>query len=139
MASKDTYRRKKPRGLPPRRTNHRITLATAVGLTQRYRKAAPASEHGGFFWAKPLQDLLAQPGVVGMRFYHGLDARGRYRLVLVGVDGDGKDVVRATVRTESGARVTKARVASATMSGDALILDTHWPCPPVCWPDSPLS
>lgn len=127
--------KKPPRGLPPKVTDHRITLAKAVGLTKRYRRSAPASEHGGFFWAEALRALLAQPGVVGMRFYHGLDEKGAYRLVLVGVDSQGRDIVKA----EAAPRPKAKSVARSATSGEAVILDTHWPCPPVCWEDSPLN
>ena len=48
--AKGKGRGKRPstRALPPK-DSQRITLAAAVELTQRYRKAAPASEHAGFF------------------------------------------------------------------------------------------
>jgi hypothetical protein len=133
MASPKTDKRP---SLPPKRSQ-RISLETATDLTQRYRKAAPASEHAGFFHADGLRALLEQPGVVGMRIYHGLDKRGRYRMVLVGVDANGQDLVRVRVRgsSESG----NQKQAKAAMSGDAVILDQHWPCPPFCPRGSPLN
>lgn len=132
--------RRKPRGygnIPPKQPQ-RITLADAVDLTQRYRKAAPASEHGGFFWADGIQELLAQPGCVGVRYYHGLDADSHYQIVLVGVDANGNDITKGT-----GARGSRrsAKVAAAVVAagaGEAVLLDKHWQCPPYCDTGSPL-
>lgn len=137
---------RKPRGygdLPPKESQ-RIALADAVELTQRYRKAAPASEHGGFFWATGLQELLSQPGCVGLRYYHGLSAEGLYRIVLVGVDGNGNDITKPAGQT-GGTRkraksegTTMALAVTAAGAGQAVLLDHHWPCPPYCDTGSPL-
>ncbi|MEP7383690.1 MAG: hypothetical protein ABI910_18535 [Gemmatimonadota bacterium] len=128
--------RRKPRGgygqMPPKEPQ-RISLAAAVELTQRYRKAAPASEHGGFFWADGIQELLAQPGCAGMRYYHGVNAEGCYQIVLVGVDANGNDITKAP-----GTRKTARGAVAAAGAGDAVLLDHHWPCPPYCPTDSPL-
>jgi hypothetical protein len=130
--------RRKPRGygaLPPKEPQ-RISLADAVELTQRYRKAAPASEHGGFFWSDGIQELLSQPGCVGLRYYHGLDADARYQIVFVGVDANGNDITKGagTPGTKRGAKAA----AVAAGAGEALLLDHHWPCPPYCDTGSPL-
>src|SRR5688572_6208968 len=73
-----------PGGLPTSKASQRISLGEAVSLTQRYRKASPASEHGGFFWADGIREVLAQPGCVGIRYYHGLGEKSNFRLVIVG-------------------------------------------------------
>ena len=119
-----------------------IPLAAAVDLTQRYRKSAPASEHGGFFWGDGIDRILRQPGCVGLRYYHGLAEDGSYEIVLVGVDKDGNDIVTV----DSGGSYDKPEVRQTraaakrgpTQSTDAVILDTHFPCPPMCPWNSPL-
>ena len=120
------------RGLPPK-DSQRITLFEAVELTQRYRKAAPASEHGGFFWAEGFRDVLDQPGCIGLRYYHGLDDDGQYRIVIVGVDASGADIVKPG-KQRASAQVAKAAMGEVT----AVLLDRSWPCPPMCDPNSPL-
>lgn len=127
---------KKPKGLPPR-GSQRIELDRAVELTQRYRKAAPASEHGGFFFADGVRELLAQEGCVGLRYYHGLDEKSAYQIVLVGVDGEGRDIVKPA-RRRPGTKETKVARALAMSAGGAVMLDMHWPCPPFCDATSPL-
>lgn len=123
------------RGLPPKESQ-RISLERAVDLTQRYRKSAPASEHGGFFWADGVRELLSQPNVVGVRYYHGLDADGRYEIVLVGVDSEGRDIV-TTGRPKPRSTKASAKVLAAP-AGSAVILDMHYTCPPWCDTTSPL-
>ncbi len=132
-------KRGKPRGygdVPPK-GSQRITLEAAVDLTQRYRKASPASEHGGFFWADGIQEILAQPGCVGLRYYHGLDADARYQIVLVGVDANGNDITKGAGTSGRPTRGAKALMAAG--AGAAVLLDQHWPCPPYCPTDSPLN
>lgn len=119
------------RAIPPKESQ-RISLADAVELTQRYRKAAPASEHAGFFWGEGIQAILAQPGCVGIRYYHGLGPDGTYRPVIVGVDGNGNDITKP-------AKAPRGRGAKAVAAaGDAVLLDHHFPCPPYCPDGSPL-
>jgi hypothetical protein len=117
------------KSLPPK-DSQAITLAEAKAYTARYRRLAPASEKGGFFYSAGIEAILAQPGCVGLRYYHGVDENGYYRIVLVGVDGNGNDIL-----TTSSA--TKKR-AAALAAGDAVILDRHWQCPPWCPPDIAL-
>lgn len=128
--------RKKPgrRQLPPP-TNQQVSLRVAADYTKRYQRSAPASEKAGFFFADGLKALLSQPGVYGMRIYHGLDDTGRYRMVLVGVDEQGNDIVQVA-RTPRGKTRIRALAAGST---DAMLLDTHIPCPPWCPQDSPLA
>lgn len=121
----------KPRELPPKESQ-RITLAEAVDLTQRYRKAAPASEHSGFWWAEGIQQVLAQPGCIGVRIYHGLGADGTYQPVIVGVDEKFNDITAV-------AKPRRAAGVATASAGDAVLLDQHYPCPPFCPTDSPLN
>lgn len=131
-----TTRKKKPgrRQLPPP-VNQQVSLKVAADYTKRYQRSAPASEKAGFFFAEGLKALLSQPGVYGMRIYHGLDDTGRYRMVLVGVDEQGNDIVQVA-RTPRGKVRVRALAAGTT---DAMLLDGHIPCPPWCPHDSPLA
>ena len=60
------------------------------------------------FLRQELDELLAQPGCSGMRFYYGRDKGGESSLILVGVDKVGNDLV------------------------NGVLLDGHFPCPPIC-------
>jgi hypothetical protein len=134
---------KKEGPLPPR-SDHYIALAKAIEFVKRYQRSSPASEKGGFFWADPVKKLLAQKDVVGLRYYHGVDEKGGYHIVLVGVDKNGKDVVRqvaggSTPQTKSGGgKVAKTMMAEASGGGGDL-LQEHYPCPPWCPTGGPFA
>lgn len=73
--------------------SHRISLADAVTHTQKN----DGSIKGGFFFRKDLDDLLAQPGCAGVRYYYGKDSKGNETIVLVGVDGNGDDLSQGVI------------------------------------------
>ena len=138
-----TYDRKSK--LPPP-SAHRVSLKQASKLTRNYRQSIPAADKTGFFHKQAIIDLMKQPGVVGMRNYHGLDDKGCYHLVLVGVDRDGRDLVESKGRGSRIASTTTAASSAANVmttaavtGGSAVILDTHYPCPPWCPPPGPLN
>lgn len=58
-----------------------------------------------------IDQILAQPGCVGLRFYNALNEDGRKTLVYVGIDASGKDIVKKVVVEEDGTlATTKAMV-----------------------------
>ena len=133
----------KDRPLPPE-SDHQIELKEALELVRRYRKfAGPAAEKGGYFWAEPIRRMLAEPGCVGMRYYHGTDENGGYHIILLGVDSDGRDIVKHP--TTGGARAVtggEGQVQSSPLSSGPAPdsqLQNHWPCPPWCPPDGPFA
>ena len=138
------YDKKSP--LPPP-YDHRVSLKYASKLTRNYRESIPAADKTGFFSKQAVVDLLKQPGVIGMRYYHGLDDKGCYHLVLVGTDREGRDIVESkggrptkiVNSTDAKALVEKAATAKSVTGGTAVILDTHYPCPPWCPPAGPLN
>ena len=99
--------------LPPKK-DHRISLAEASELTRGHRKAQPNVPHGGFFHREAFESLLGQKGCAGIRIYRAQGAQGTHHFVLVGVDGEGKD-----------------------MTGDGC-MEKCYPCPPYCDEASPL-
>ncbi|MFN8571371.1 MAG: hypothetical protein U0132_04890 [Gemmatimonadaceae bacterium] len=125
---------RKPKLPPP--SDHRISLRRAVKLTRNYRESIPAADKTGFFHKQAIVDLLRQRGVVGMRYYHGLDDHGQYHLVLVGVDKEFRDIVES--RKGKITRLDQS-VGAMVTSSSAVILDTHYPCPPNCPPPGPLN
>lgn len=62
-----------------------------------------AGQNKGYQIGRNIIDaILAQPGCVGMRFYYGLNEEGQKTLVYVGLDADGKDLVKRTVVMSNG-------------------------------------
>ena len=96
--------------------DHRVPLKAAAELARRYRQdGALRAGDSGAFNSKPVLELLAQPGCVGLRIYQGRGATGERALVLVGVDAKGDDMT------------------------EGVLLDTHLPCPPWCSDDNALN
>ena len=92
--------------LPAR--NHHITLPDAARMTRRHREARPDAERAGSFHADQVRELLEQPGVVALRYYHALEEDGRPAVILAGADVMNDDLV------------------------DGVLLELHFPCPPFC-------
>lgn len=88
--------------------DHTLPLAEAAEMTRRYRLKNPKGEKAGTFHADQVRALLAQPGCAYFRYYHALDAEGRYAIILVAVDHAGRDVT------------------------DGIVMEKHFPCPPIC-------
>jgi len=91
--------------------NHQVDLVTALRLVKNQRsnlKALPASIKGGLFARSAFDKILAQSGVVGIRYYYAQTDEGTPTLVLVGVDAKGQDI-------QTG-----------------LIMERALPCPPWC-------
>lgn len=100
--------------LPPR--DHRISLVAAAALTKRYRdEAGKGKERAGAFHADQVRELLAEKGCVAVRIYYGKHEDGRDALILVGLDGNDKELTSNT------------------------LLQFHFPCPPYCEDGSPLN
>jgi hypothetical protein len=92
-----------------------VTLNDAAKWTANYRATIQHGERiGHFFGMNKINDILNQPGCVGIRMYHGLD-NGEKVLILVGVTADENDM-------ENG-----------------VIVERSQPCPPLCSKKNPLN
>jgi hypothetical protein len=96
--------------------NHQIDLVTALRFIKNHKSNLKApSIKGGFFGRNAFEKILAQPGVVGIRYYYAQMDDGTPTLVLVGVDSKGQDL-------QTG-----------------LIMERIIPCPPLCGEASELA
>jgi hypothetical protein len=68
-----------------------ITLAEGAAMTAAWRRSN-ANGNAVYYGKNIINQLLAQPGVVGIRFHFGID-NGKNTLVLTGVDADENDVL----------------------------------------------
>jgi hypothetical protein len=89
--------------------NHVITLDQAVNYIQNFKNSPTApSNKGGSFSRDIFDQILAQPGCSGIRYYYAKKDDGTPTIVLVGVDGGGNDMTSGVLGEET------------------------YPCPPVC-------
>ncbi|UGS22923.1 hypothetical protein [Flavobacterium channae] len=97
--------------------NYTITLDEAKEWTSSWRTNPPKDlAKGHLIPGDALRELLATDGVVDVRAYMGVDSTGTQKLMFVGVDVNGNDMI----------------------DNNNLIYDSTKPCPPNCDPTSPL-
>lgn len=94
-----------------------ITLDEAKTWAKSWRSNPPkALAKGHLIQGEALTELLGTAGVVNVRAYMGVDGTGTQKLMFVGVDASGNDLIDAT----------------------HLIYDQTQPCPSCCDTNSPL-
>jgi hypothetical protein len=59
-----------------------------------------------------LTQILNQPGCAGIRFYNGINEKGQKTLVYIGVDAEGKDLIKRTVVQADGKVATINGIAA---------------------------
>lgn len=98
---------------------HRITLDAASALTRRYRRGEGQQANGGvigqYLGRGILDEILAQPGCIGIRVYYAQHETGAPTLVVVGVDAEANDLYQGVIAEETR------------------------PCPPFCAAVNPLN
>lgn len=117
--------------------SHFITLAKAIELTTRFRSKKELilkteyQSQGILFSSETfnraaIESLLNQPGCVSVRHYLGMDEDLKVRLVMVGVDSEGNDILPSVQNNNAQGTV-----------GD--IVEDGQRCPDICPPDGPLN
>lgn len=74
-----------------------ITLAEGAELTARHRAKYPNGTKGVVYGNDLIQQLLDNPGCVGVRMYFAQESDGSQTVVLVGVDAEGNDLLNLIV------------------------------------------
>jgi hypothetical protein len=70
-----------------------ITLAQAQAWATKWR-SNPANTVKAFLIPEnDVTQLLQEPGIANIRAYLGVDEQGTQKLMLVGVNGDGRDMI----------------------------------------------
>ncbi|TGD56650.1 hypothetical protein [Flavobacterium humi] len=95
-----------------------ISLETAQEWAARWRMNPENTVKAHLIPRVDINELLAEKYVVDVRAYIGVDDDGVNKLMLVGVDADGKDLIND--------------------SNQQYIYDFTQPCPNTCDVDSPL-
>ena len=78
--------------------NNVVPLDTAVKYIHNFNqnKVAPYIK-GGYFGRNIFDQILAQHGVIGIRYYYAAKNDGTPTLILVGVDSTGSDMVTGLI------------------------------------------
>lgn len=79
-----------------------IGLAEGAQLVQNFRDANPDATPGYFIGRNIMDQILNQPGCVGINFRKCLSENNEEHLVYTGVDAEGKDILSYSVVTNTG-------------------------------------
>jgi hypothetical protein len=119
--------------------NHRITPEQAKALTGKYgtgrgswsKRTMPLSEA---FNKRSLDSLLNQPNCVGMRICFGMDEKGQIRLILYGINDQGKDIGSITSQApgKDFAKNSKQKGSDDQNFTGEVILESGQRCPDIC-------
>src|SRR6185503_19632803 len=98
-----------------------IGLTEGRELVYAFRAANPEATKGYYIGRNILEQIMAQPGCVGINFRKCLTNLNEEHLVYTGVGADGKDILQFTVVTNTGdIEKQDAIVADKTMWWDDL-------------------
>lgn len=98
-------------------SKYSISLSDAKNWVKSWRTNPPTElVKGHLITGEALSELLATEGVVDVRAYMAVDETGTQKLIFVGVDANGKDLI----------------------DDNHLIYDRTCPCPSFCDPTSPI-
>src|SRR5215218_7777186 len=93
-----------------------IGLAEGKRLVKAFVEANPEATKGYFIGRNIIDQILSQPGCVGINFRKCLTETNEEHLVYTGVDADGKDILTYSVVTVTGDVVKQ----------DAIVADKIW-------------
>ncbi len=93
-----------------------IGLVEGIQLVKAFTKANPEATKGYYIGRNIIDQILSQPGCVGINFRKCLTNLNEEHLVYTGVDADGKDILEYSVVTTTG-DLTKQ---------DAIVADKVW-------------
>ena len=79
-----------------------IGLAEGAQLVQNFREANPDATPGYYIGRNIIDQILNQPGCVGINFRKCLSENNEEHLVYTGVNADGKDILTYSVVTNTG-------------------------------------
>jgi len=96
-----------------------IGLTEGRKLVNAFRAANPTATQGYYIGRNILEQIIAQPGCVGINFRKCLTNMNEEHLVYTGVDAEGKDILEFSVVTTAGDIVKQdAIVADRTIYWD---------------------
>ena len=79
-----------------------IGLTEGIKLVNAFKEANPTATAGYYIGRNILEQIMAQPGCVGINFRKCLTNMNEEHLVYTAVDADGKDIVEYAVVTVTG-------------------------------------
>ena len=79
-----------------------IGLELGTQMVKGYQEANPSDVHSYLIGRNIIEQILAQPGCVGIRFYNAYNEEGLKTMVYVGLGKESKPIFQYTVINEQG-------------------------------------
>lgn len=98
-----------------------IGYEAGAKMIKRHFDQNPDDVIAHFMGRNVIEQILAQPGCIGIRTFHGLNEIGIRQIVIVGVDKTGSNILNIT-ETRHGKAYAKPGIVMAQGK----------PCPPYC-------
>ncbi len=105
-------------------TGEQITHELAAKMVKNHHDAFSIDESNSYYIGKNIiEQMLAQPGCVGIRFFDAINETGTKTLVYVGIDVKGKSILEYSIINGHG----KLAVVEG-MASDKVLVDkpTSW-------------
>ncbi|MEO6682490.1 MAG: hypothetical protein ABIN48_06655 [Ginsengibacter sp.] len=103
-----------------------IGLEEGTQLVNAFREANPEAVPGYFIGRNILDQILNQPGCVGIRYRKCL-SEGKEHLVYTGVDAEGKDILNYSVVAPTGDIVTENGIVADRLVWDWDVINKERP------------
>ena len=103
-----------------------ITHELGAQMIRDYQAANPADVKSYQVGRNIIDQILAQPGCAGMRFYNAYNEIGEKTLVYTGVDEFGKVIAEYTVVTTEGGFDTQRAIVADRIQNDELEEFINW-------------
>ena len=98
-----------------------IGVELGTQMVKGYQKANPSDVHSYLIGRDIIDQVLAQPGCVGIKFYNAYNEIGEKTLVYVGVDQNGKTIVEYTVVNTEGQLSSAKGIVADRIKTDTII------------------
>jgi hypothetical protein len=95
-----------------------ISHELGAQMVKDYQVANPTDVKAYYIGRNIIDQVLAQPGCVGIRFYNAYNEAGDKTLVYVGVDEFGKALVQYTVVNAAGSFEAKKAIVADRVNND---------------------
>jgi hypothetical protein len=95
-----------------------IDLTVAKRWTANYRAVNSTGVQAHYFGNEIINQLLERPGCVGIRMYYAINDEGERKLLLIGVDAKGENMMPSS--------------SERTSDDEDPVVDFSFPCPSYC-------
>lgn len=103
---------------PLTQVGQEITHELGAQMMKDYQLANPTDVKAYFIGRDIINQLLAQPSCVGIRFFNAYNEIGEKTLVYIGVDESGKEILKYVMVNEDGSMISKKAIVADRINND---------------------